>query len=395
MKSTALAYFWSFIFALILSFLVSCQPAQQHQDQKDVIHLTIDPARLPPIAKLTEIAQSIRIVPLETNPGCLIGSIQNLYAGKNSILVSTSGGGGKSGGESKLLHFTSGGKFLNNIGRVGKGPGEYSDVNDMSVFENPLRVMIYPSRMLKILEYSFNGTLNREIPFGNGLNNCRIFDGNRSAFTSYIDYKVNIINAKTSDTARYIKVTKETQSGFGSLEGSPLTGFFYTGVGMDTIWRIDQDSMRPKIICNFGSGHYSTQDYMRAVIQGLNYPPGKLIIGVGRVLSGSGYYQFLLTRENEQKSYIWAHVMINESENKSWHLEEGLDSDDILFCTSKVFMTVASSGEWVSVVGAGELIEALPKIKANRNFSYPPELITQIEKMTVEDNPVIVFYTLK
>ena len=121
-------------FGFVLLFLISCQPAHQQKEQKDIIRLAMDPAHLPPIARLSEIAKSIRIVPLETNPGCLIGSTSHLYVGKNSILVSTSGG------ENKLMHFTSEGKFLNKIGGVGKGPGEYSDVNDMSDFEKPLRV---------------------------------------------------------------------------------------------------------------------------------------------------------------------------------------------------------------------------------------------------------------
>ncbi len=47
------------------------------------------------------------------------------------------------------------------------------------------------------------------------------------------------------------------------------------------------------------------------------------------------------------------------------------------------------------VLIVNELMEALPKIRGNGTFTYPPELIGQIEKMTLEDNPVLVLYTLK
>jgi hypothetical protein len=377
------------MFLLIPVFLFSCQPARQQKDQKDIIHLAIDPAHLPPIAKLSEIAKSIRVVPLETNPNCLIGSTQHLFVGKNSILVSTSGG------ENKLLHFSLEGKYLNKIGSVGKGPGEYSDINDMSVFENPLRVFIYPSSMRKILEYSFNGNLKREIVRGKGIGNYKVLDENRIGCISYKDYEFMIINSLTSDTLKYIKVAPGTISGIRSLGGNPATGFYYTALGRDTIWQFIGDSMRPKIIFDFGSGHYSSQDYMKSVLGGQDFLPGKVSIAAGNVLYGSGYYHVYLMRENIKQEYMYAHVLIEAKTKKSWHFDEGPESDDILFCSSTDFRTVASSGEWISVVGGGELIEALPMIKANKKFSYPPELIKQIEKMTIEDNPVVVFYTLK
>ncbi len=375
--------------AFLLLFLSSCQPAQQHNEQKGIIRLAMDPAHLPPIAKLSEIAKSIRIVPLETNPGCLIGSTSHLYVGRNSILISTSGG------ENNLMHFTSEGKFLNKIGSVGKGPGEYSDVNDMSVFENPLKVLIYPSSRHKILDYSFNGKLNREITRWKGLDDPKALNDNQIGSISFKDYEFVIINSLTSDTIKYIKVTPATISGIRSLGGNSATGFYYTAIGRDTIWQFIGNSMQPKIICDFGTGHYSSQDYMKSVLGGQEFQPGKISIAAGNVFQGSGYYHIYLMRENSNKQYLYAHVLIEEKTNKSWHFAEGPESDDILFCTSTDFRTVASSGEWVSVVGARELIEALPKIKANKNFRYPPEFIAQIEKMTVDDNPVIVFYTLK
>jgi len=102
-----------------------------------------------------------------------------------------------------------------------------------------------------------------------------------------------------------------------------------------------------------------------------------------------------MLREDTKKEYSYCRVVVQDKTGTIWHLKQGPESDDILFCTSTDFRTVAASGEWVSVVSAYELIEALPKIKDNTKFKYPQGLIEQIEKLTVEDNPVLVLYKMK
>jgi hypothetical protein len=348
----------------------------------------MDPAHLPPIAKLSEVAKSVRIVALETNPACFIGATNKVFVGKKEMLISTASE------MTELFLFKTDGKFIRKIGNSGKGPGEYTDINDLTVFEDLSKVYINGRQMKKIVEYSFDGKTNREITIPRGLTSPVVLDPNRIAMISYKDYEVMMINTLSGDTTKYIKVTPDMIPQMRNLSGSPTTGFFYWSIGRDTIWEIDADSMRPKVIGEFGPGHFASADYMKCVTQGLEYPPGKLLLSVGTMF-GSGYYHFLLMRENALKQYTYVHVMYEEKTKKSWHLAQSQESDDILFCTSTDFRTVASSREWVSVVGADELIGALPRIKANKNFNYPPELITQIEKLTIEDNPVLVFYELK
>jgi len=104
-----------------------------------------------------------------------------------------------------------------------------------------------------------------------------------------------------------------------------------------------------------------------------------------------------LLREVRRGAYEYINVLINEKTKNSWHLgySQTNDSDDILFTRSGDFKSVSPSGEWVSLILADELVAALPKIKANKKFDYTPELIAQLEKITVDDNPVIVLYRLK
>ena len=250
--------------------------------------------------------------------------------------------------------------------------------------------------MRKILEYSFDGKLIQEIPLTNGVNLCAILDSTRIAYTSNEDYEVKIINLSTGDTLKYFKTSPQPGLWMPFLSGSSSMGFFYSALGRDTIWKIEPDSMRPKIICHFGSGHLSSSGFYKSITNPKGFPSGKLSLNSSAIY-GSGYYSLNLLREVRRGAYEYINVLINEKTKNSWHLgySQTNDSDDILFTRSGDFKSVSPSGEWVSLILADELVAALPKIKANKKFDYTPELIAQLEKITVDDNPVIVLYRLK
>lgn len=374
-----------FLLALMI-LLPSCNPEVNQEISKDEIQLNIDPDNLPKAAKLSDIVEDVRLIPLETNSDCLINSTRKIFVGENHILVSDEGN------PNALLHFSIDGKFLNEIGHQGKGPGEYTDIKDFTAFEDSQIVYLGMQRSDRILAYHFNGEFIEEIKLGGTLSNAKILDHNRLAFTSWA-YELLIVDMSTQDTTKYFKNTgKRPETPY--LVGHPQTGFFYSALGRDTIWRIDADSMRPAIIGNFGSALYSTEDYVNWVMDGLVYPPGKLGI-VGPTFYGSGYYFFNLFRENEVGEYRHYNILVNESTQETLHFANGPESDDILFCTSTDFRTVAHTGEWVSVVGAYELIDAHENIKNNSDFIYSQEIMTQLQKMSVDHNPVLVLYKLK
>ncbi len=368
--------------------LLSCNPDTNREISKGEIHLRIDPGNLPKNAKLSDLVESVRLIPLETSSDCIIGSTEKIFVGKNSIIVSVA-----AGNISELIHFSPDGSFLNKIGQQGKGPGEFTAVSDYTVFEDSSMVFIGMQRANKILAYSIDGSLDREMKFDKVLTNAKVLGTDNMAYRDW-DFEVKIVNNRSQDTLKYIKTSIQTGSRAPFLSGQPHTGYFYSALGRDTIWRIESDSMRPKIVCDFGSGHYTSQEYIDWIVSGAGIPTGKLAI-VGPSFYGSGYYYFPLNRENEEKVYQHYNIVVNEITQESWHLVNGKASDDVLFCTSTDFRTVAHTGEWVSVVGAYELIDAFPQIRDNPDFNYSPDIIKQIQKMKEDDNPVLVLYEFK
>jgi len=61
----------------------------------------------------------------------------------------------------RVFSFTLEGRFLNNIGKIGRGPGEYLNALDFEIDENAGRVYVL-SETGKILEYDFSGLLMGE-----------------------------------------------------------------------------------------------------------------------------------------------------------------------------------------------------------------------------------------
>ena len=106
---------------IVLALFFSCSVEETNTNITE-IDLSID---LNPIKelKLSQIADDIEFVFLETTKSSLISSIRFIRASQNFILVLDRT-------RQKALLFSRNGKFLNSIGSYGKGPGEYLQVID-------------------------------------------------------------------------------------------------------------------------------------------------------------------------------------------------------------------------------------------------------------------------
>lgn len=116
-----------------------------------ITKLKIDFEKANPV-KLSEIVSEVRYIPLETNPDCLIGYMNIPVYGKDIIVRSYTGSVNGSVG---TFRFSDQGKFLNKIGNLGRGPGEYQDNNDVVLVGDT--VFIVSNFSNDILCYSLNG----------------------------------------------------------------------------------------------------------------------------------------------------------------------------------------------------------------------------------------------
>lgn len=117
--------------------------------------------------KLSEIADDISYIPLDNS--IKIGLIYNYRISKNSIYLSAKDIG--------VLEFNKDGKFVRNIGNIGRGPGEYTYYFDFTVDDNSGAIYVLDQGNLKV--YSKSGNYLRSITlnkYGDNLASFEIID---------------------------------------------------------------------------------------------------------------------------------------------------------------------------------------------------------------------------
>jgi len=98
--------------------------------------------------RLSKIMDTVILIPLETNPECLISNIRKVRITKNRIFIFDDR-------QEMVFVFTEEGKFLAKLDEKGKGPHEYFQLNDFTINDKNEIVVISFGR--QIIAYDFKG----------------------------------------------------------------------------------------------------------------------------------------------------------------------------------------------------------------------------------------------
>lgn len=118
------------------------------------------------VTKLSEFAENIEYISLQTTDSSLMGSVRHkiVYNGKRIYLKNTEGLS-----QASILCFDINGKFLFRIENTGRGPEEYTNIEDFDVSSNNEFLTILSSLNSKLLIYGITPigfTFQRAIAFG-------------------------------------------------------------------------------------------------------------------------------------------------------------------------------------------------------------------------------------
>lgn len=162
-------------------------------------------------------------------------------------------------GKNPILHFASSGQYLNAIGSLGNGPGEYLDICNIQVKDNLVIVFSEPD---KILYFEPSGKLireDKEVPLGT--QSFFVPEGMLSyyGFGSGKDWRVSLLENSGNEThflptrANVIHLTA----------GSPIfyehkTAVFFTDAYNPTIYKYENGKVSPYLTFDFG--RYAIRD---------------------------------------------------------------------------------------------------------------------------------------
>ena len=147
----------SILLLLIITLLGCSSNMKQEPISKSgipVINLSEDVSTVPSLL-LSESAEKLEIVSLEMTDQSMLGEIRRIQVTDHNIWIDH-------GREFYIYRFSRTGKFLNKIGSIGQGPGEYTTYSTFLVDEDKKEVYIIANTN-GVLAYDFEGNFKRKI----------------------------------------------------------------------------------------------------------------------------------------------------------------------------------------------------------------------------------------
>jgi len=194
---------------------------------------------------LSEIAEAIEYVALETSPECILGPENSLQVTilKDYLVVHD---------HNKVMRvFDRQGKYLNDVGKIGEGPEEYFQLNKYYIDENRGEIYIL-SLDSKCMVYGFDGQFKRQFKAGGQASRIIVNkDGNIGLL--YLS-----MTADMQDTARLawfdskgkaitsIPLYQNTTMGGGWYTDSNVDLYYFDGnvrfgeIPFDTLYQLEQ-----------------------------------------------------------------------------------------------------------------------------------------------------------
>ena len=146
------------ILLLLIITLLGCSSNKKQEPISrsgvPVINLSEDVSTVPSLL-LSEAAEKLEIVPLEMTDESVLSDITEMQVTDHNIWIDH-------GREFYIYRFSRMGKFLNRIGSIGQGPGEYVNYLTFLVDEDKKEVYIFSTNN-GVLVYDFEGGFKKQI----------------------------------------------------------------------------------------------------------------------------------------------------------------------------------------------------------------------------------------
>lgn len=159
----------NFILPIVVLIVWSCQNKSDTEGKSniDFVNVKTEAER----SQLSDFAETVETIKLETTPESLIRNILTLSHSENILFVYDG---------IEVFKFNRSGEFLDKIGKIGEGPGELETIVSFAV-DWP-RERIYLNSFFKIVEYDFEGEFIKEQKQTIWIDRLEIIDNQLSAF---------------------------------------------------------------------------------------------------------------------------------------------------------------------------------------------------------------------
>lgn len=155
--------FIAFLGAFLLTGCNEQIPGDNSVEDCEIIEFQESKSMSPLLKKLA----CVQVIPLKNEDQIVLSSNLSLYLMDNCYIIADRQ-------QSAIYRFSKEGDFTNNIGHLGKGPGEFLNISDVQIIDNNIHVYSSPGRELI---YSPDGTFISENSIPAGFHSYRTDSG--------------------------------------------------------------------------------------------------------------------------------------------------------------------------------------------------------------------------
>lgn len=382
-----------FFFLIIASF-VGC--ISKKEKEATAYTITVNPSSNES-ALLSSIIDEIEIIPLETKENNYVSEIDKIrfHNGKFYLFEKF--------GSQKLLCFDENGKFLYQIGSIGKAVGEYITPRDFNINTWTNRIELYDILSNKILYYNLDGSYMGKFAVDRKLRAYTIIDSLHYGCFNDGEYKDLPYNffVTSSKTFTVEKVCipflgeRDIMNGINPFyEGDNGVIFAYSL--NDTIYSITAKGARPKYIVDYKNERLSPNILNKSMQEIVTNLLGKRVPGfISRLVDTDSVLTFSYSYDSLKNNTVFYHKLNGRTTNVYKPIN---DFNYITFQPP----VCAMGSKLVSIVPAYEILQLyydLTKIKqansVNLNIRAYDELKRIVSALRENDNPVLMVYKLK
>ncbi len=280
---------------------------------------------------------SIRYIPLETTPECLIGQINQILRSGDSLIVVDPYS------SNSACVFDLQGRFCHKIGNQGNGPGEYGRVGYVHLSDDGT-IYLSDRSSGRILSYTRDGKFIKDYRLKNGapqefvVLNDSIIAGSYAGYSPNAPYRLKWLDWEGNELNTALPYTTNRSYVAGTfLTGKQGEVYFYHPMN-DTIFEVTENSIRPYLSMNFYDEEelasfmketegWKDKDYLKKLFRSDKITNCVQVIRCDShwvVYSQKGKYSYLSVIDKERRDYLRADMQkkklyIPDYPAAAWH----------------------------------------------------------------------------
>jgi len=206
---------------------------------------------------LSHVASNVEYIKLETNDSCLIRPVVNYFFTDSLIFVQN---------YDHILKFDRKGKFLQKIGKAGRGPGEIDLIRIMSINPQKRLLAVQPNFKRELLFFNFDGEFVKTVKFPVHHDLIKVLANDQyliydSGFAGNEAYSFILVNEKwdpLSTVENYTKWIHNSRSYIGRSYPEFKEFFiandqlYLKAMYNDTVYTIESVQIKPSYFINLG-----------------------------------------------------------------------------------------------------------------------------------------------